>query len=1760
VSSSGYEIRELIYESGNSLIYHGERLQDHKPVVIKMFRDAYPTPERIAWFKREYLITRGLHLEGVAESYALELIRDRWSIVLEECDAQSLDMMGLAGNLSLRDLLEMAIKITNALGQIHRRYIIHKDINPTNIILNARTRELKLIDFGSSTVLSREDAGFQNPNVLEGTLAYISPEQTGRMNRAVDYRTDFYSLGVTLYQLATGKLPFQASGAMEMVHCHIAREPEPPHELNPNIPPIVSELILKLMAKNAEDRYQTVYGLKADLERCLSQAREKTRIDSFPLGESDISDRFRVPQKLYGREEETAALLAAFDRVRQGGSEIALVAGDAGIGKSALARETYQPVTLSRGFFVSGKFDQFQRDIPYDSLIQAFSSMVEQLLTESERMLDIWRQKLQESMGPLGQVVVDVIPEVELIVGKQPPVEALPPVEAQNRFNLVFQKFISVFADETHPLVLFLDDLQWVDGGSLKLIQSLMENGCPYLLLIGAYRDKEVEDTHPLKLTMEAIRHSGAQVSQIDLSPLGEDHLVQLVAEALGQDVERVRPLAALTLEKTGGNPFFFNEFLKSLYVEDLLFFDAAHGRWSWDLDRIRSRQIADNVVALMSDRLLHLPAKTLERLKVAACIGNRFELRFLAAMFDATLQETAQDLWPSMTRGLILPLDSSYKLVEASDEALSEKLEVHYKFAHDRIQHAVYMLIPDDERAPVHHKIGRLLLDRLSGEALDRRIFDVVNQLNNAGEPTTPEERKELALLNRDAGIKALRSAAYQPAYHYLQCGLNLLAPHGGDVADDDQAWDDHYDLCLDLHTRTAEAAYLNDDYDAMNRLVERVLRRAKTLLDKTPAYEVKINAQVIKNEPRTAVLTALRILELLKVPLPESPDEAQAAAAVEEALAALGDRQPEELLELPAISDPEKMAVMRILESVFLPALTTLPNLAPIIASKQVIGSIQYGNAEESPIGYVNFGLMLSGAARNHELAYRFGKLARRLLDRTNAKKYRARTTAMEVCNLAPWKEPISESLPALLEAYPSGLETGDFPWAANCLASYAAMGYLAGLNLDEMSIRFRNADKSMARLGQELYRGWVKIWWQSTLNWMGRSADPLKLIGEVYDETLMEPYHREGNDQTALFIVQLNKAMLAFHFARYKDIDRFLPALATHNQQGGPLGPLSHFYASLIRLAGFSSAAPPERQAILKEVTASQEKMAGWAELAPMNYRHKRHLVDAELARVRGLHSEARDHYDHAIESAGEAGCLSEEALAFELAARFFLELGQYRLARHYMEDARYAYQRWGALAKVRDLEQRFPQTLNESAVQTQSAPASIKSTTVQTDSSEFDLAGVLQASQAIARELIPNRMFSQVMEVLLEIAGAQKGYLLKKTEGRWFVGVEGAIEGATGVLEPPPPLEGFDGLPQAVVNYVLKTHKDVVLDDAAHAPIFGKDPYIVRNRPKSLLCSPILHQGELAAVLYLENNLSTGVFTKDRLEVLQLLSAQTAISIENASLYANLERKVAERTAALNERNEQILASIRYAKQIQSATLPTQELSLLLKRSFVIFLPRDLVSGDFYWVHRAKKATFLAVVDCTGHGVPGALMSMVGSTLLDKLIRDQGLTDPAEILEQLHVGIREILWRELEKHAYSGMDVCLCRIDDKPLRVIFAGAMRPLYFVAEGDGGKPVLTAVRGTRRSVDGRRAKDKPFENHEIPVKRGDMLYLTTDGYPDQQNRKRRKIGTPQFKKLLLRNAERPMEEQKKILLAELDGHRGLEQQRDDITIIGVRL
>ncbi len=863
ITLPGYQILSTISENENTLVYRGIREQDEQPVILKVLKQDYPTPLQLSQYQQEYEITHNLNLAGVVKAYSLEKYQNTLVIIFEDFGGKSLRkclnerIKAGKGVISLEEFLRIAIQIADSLGSIHAANIIHKDLNPANILINAETGQLKIIDFGMSTVLSQENTSVKNPNILEGTLAYISPEQTGRMNRSLDYRTDFYSLGVTFYELLTHRLPCDATDVLELVHFHIAKQPVPPVEdrrqkaegRREEIPQVVSDIVMKLLAKNAEERYQSAWGLKADLEGCLRQLVATGKVETFSLGSQDISDKFQITQKLYGREQEIAALLGTFERVsgdlseeqrttnnkqqitnNKGQSELMLVAGYAGIGKSVLVQEIYKPITQKRGYFISGKFDQFQRNIPYFGMIKAFQELVEQLLTESETQLELWREKLLAALGSNAQVIIDVIPEVELIIGKQPEVPELSAAESQNRFNLVFQNFIELFTTSKHPLVIFLDDLQWADGASWKLIQLLMSGSETGLFLIGAYRDNEVGSAHPLRLTVEELQLIGVNVNQIFLSPLNLTTVNQLIADTLKEAPEQTKQLAELVVRKTHGNPFFMKEFLKSLHEEGLLYFDINKFNWNWDLEQIQAREFTDNVVELMTSKIQKLPVKTQQVLKLAACICNQFELETLAIVNQKSPKETAASLWEAVTEGLILPIGDAYKLIELDIiSELSNNLDklvasprvqpitIEYKFAHDRIRQAAYSLIPEEQRQTIHRQVGELLWQNTSDKQLEQKIFDIVNQLNLGGELINSQVKPdELAKLNLIAGKKAKASAAYEPSLNYLKIGIGLLGEDG---------WQTEYKLTLELYVNAASTAYSCGDFQQMDELVQTVL-----------------------------------------------------------------------------------------------------------------------------------------------------------------------------------------------------------------------------------------------------------------------------------------------------------------------------------------------------------------------------------------------------------------------------------------------------------------------------------------------------------------------------------------------------------------------------------------------------------------------------------------------------------------------------------------------------------------------------------------------------------------------------------------------------------------------------------------------------------------------------------------------------------------------------------------------------------------------
>ena len=1489
-----YQISEQVYESNNSIIYRGCRQDDSPSVILKMLKQAYPPPEKIAWFKREYKTTQMLNLAGVISAYGLENYQNCWVMVLEDFGAESLAKIMKHRQLELDEFWPLAIEIVEILAQIHQQQVTHKDINPSNIVWNPSMGKIKLIDFGISTNLLIENPTSNNPHCLEGTLPYIAPEQTGRMNRGIDYRTDFYSLGVTFYEILSGRLPFLTTDAMELVHAHMAKQPIAPHELNSKIPQCLSELVMKLMAKNAEDRYQSAYGIRIDLEKC--QQYWQTKQDSmrlFPLGQIDTTDRFQISQKLYGRETEIEQLLGGFERASQGSNELMLITGYSGIGKSSLVREVYKPIAQKGGYFISGKFDQYQRDIPYDSLAQAFRSLVKQLLTESEEQIISWKEKLLDALGENGQVIIEAIPEVELIIGPQLAMPELAPTQAQNRFNRVFQSFISVFAQAKHTLVLFLDDLQWADEASLKLIQMLMSSSeCQYLYIIGAYRDNEVSLVHPLILMLEEIRKTSVRVNQIHLDPLNYDCVEQLVAETLHRRAEDVMSLAELVLVKTQGNPFFINQFLRSLYKEQLLSFDHLRGSWHWNLGQIQAQDITDNVVEFMALKIQKLETNTQEILKQAACIGNEFNLQTLAALGERPPHEVAQVLWPAILEGMVLPLNETYKLAELDVQDLAETVSVDYKFAHDRIQQAAYSLISDAEEGAIHWRVGQLVLLHTLPQDREQKIFDIVNQLNTAKELSSQSEIwEELVRLNLQAGKKAKASAAFQSAYHYFQFGLGLLA---------ENSWQDQYKLTLELYLETAETAYLNGNVDETEELAATIVEQAKTALDLVKIYEVRIRAYSSKSQLLEAIEVGCEILAQLGINFPKNPGPAD----VEQALAQTGlswsGQHPLELVNLPRMTDPEKLASIHILSELIRPTFDALPQLCSLVILSMFDLSVRYGNAVPSVHAYASYGRILCAMGLDVETGHQFGQLALKLLERLKAREAKAEVVFHVYSFTVHWKKHIKETLEPLLEAFQIGQENGDFQYG--CLSAYAHCYYAfwMGQDLDILEQKIGKYSHALDKLNQKHLQTYQDRYWQFTLNLLGQSEDPLRLIGSRYDEEKMLPIIIEMNDIYSLCELYLDKCFLCYLFYEYHKALEYTAIVEAHLVvMSGTMGaPIFYLYDSLTRLALYSEASNNEQKQYLEKVEANQQKLAIWATSAPMNFQHKFYLVEAERARVLGNDREAREFYDLAIALAQENEYLNEEALAYEIAGRFYLSINQKHVARYYLQDAHYAYQRWGAVAKVRDLEKRYPQFLAKAQTEHGQNYISISTTpsttpgSGQTTSDVLDLSSVLKASQTISGEIIQSNLLEKLIKIMMENAGAQTGFLILEKDRQLFIEAQGTVEPDEVILLQTSLSETSERLPVSLVNYVARTKEDVVLADAAHEGGFIADPYIVRNQSKSILCTAIVLQGKLIGLLYLENNLSTGVFTPKRLEVLKLLSAQAAISLQNAQLYVSL----------------------------------------------------------------------------------------------------------------------------------------------------------------------------------------------------------------------------------------------------------------------------
>ena len=1498
VTIPGYQVKEQLYNGSKTLVYRGYRETDSLRVVIKLLKNPYPSFSELVQFRNQYTVAKNLNSPLIIQTYSLEPYQNGYVLVMEDFGGISLKESGIGSSLqNLTEFLQIAIALCNILDILYRDRIIHKDIKPANILINPETKQVKLIDFSIASLLPRETQTLISPNVLEGTLAYISPEQTGRMNRGIDYRTDFYSLGVTFYELLTGKLPFESKDMMELVHCHIAKLPAP---LEPfKIPKSISDIVMKLMAKNAEERYQSALGLKYDLENCLTQLQSTGKIESFSIAQRDVCDRFIIPDQLYGRETEVEILLQAFERVSLGATEMMLVAGFSGIGKTVVVNEVHKPIVRQRGYFIKGKFDQFQKNIPFSAFVQAFRNLMGQLLTLSDAEIQQWKSKILEAVGENGQVIIEVIPELSRIIGQQSPAPELSGSAAQNRFNLLFQKFTQVFTSKEHPLVMFLDDLQWADSASLKLLQLLMEQ-TGHLLILGAYRDNEVSSAHPFILTGDEIVKTGAVVNSITLQSLSLVDMNQLVADTLNCDRSLAQPLTELVYQKTKGNPFFATQFLKALYEEEQITFHWEARHWQCDIAQVRALAITDDVVEFMALQLQKLPTQTQDMLKLAACIGAEFDLATLAIVSRQFPEGTAAVLWKALQEGLIIPNTEIYKFFIQSDNALvcDAAANPTYRFLHDRVQQAAYSLIPEEKKQITHLNIGRLLQQATSASQQDKQIFAIVNHLNKGISLIEDEtEQQELVQLNLMAGQKAKGATAYAAALNYFNTGISLLRGN---------CWQSHYTLALVLYEGAANSAFLDANFEQMEQFAEVVLTHSRSWLDRINVYDTKIRACMAQNQLLEALQLARFVLEPLGVHLPEQPTPADIGQALQHTQIQLSNSSMESLLHLPQMTAPDKKAAMMILSTIMSPAYQAAPNLMPLVVFAQVDLSVQYGNAPDSIHGYAMYGLMLIAILGDIEAGYCFGQLGINLLEHLHSPKLVATALIDFNCFFKHWKEPAKTCQAGLLQAYSSGLEIGNFNLAALSLLVYDSNAYFCGQELSSLKLVLEDHRKVMQQLRQHTYLHTQSLYHQVVVNLLGASTEPYRLVGEYCDEREIIQLYQKTGEVTALHQVYRNKLILCYLFQHYEQ------ALENANKAaqylGGTAGlmsvPLFHFYDALIQLALYPNANETDQSSILERVAINLEKLSRWAVYAPSNQAHRCALIVAERCRILGARAEAIENYDRAIALAKEHEYLNEEALANELATKFYLEWGKERIAKDYLIEAYYAYSRWGAKAKITDLEQRYPQLLqvilqqqrlNFNPQETLVFHATFSSTCTNTTGSTnisdvLDFTSALKAAQAISSSLELDTLIASLTRIILENSGAKKAVLLLPQENTWQVRAITLIhhQKIQTILDPQL-LDTCQDIPIKIINYVKHTQETIVINNCQTDIPGVIEEYMLEYQPKSILCTPIINQGHLIGILYLENKLTSEVFTNERLQVINLLSSQAAISLENARLY-------------------------------------------------------------------------------------------------------------------------------------------------------------------------------------------------------------------------------------------------------------------------------
>jgi predicted ATPase/signal transduction histidine kinase/tRNA A-37 threonylcarbamoyl transferase component Bud32 len=1517
---------ELVHQGARHRLYRADRYG--RRVIVKQLGSAARDAVTVASLRHEYEVLRALDVPGVVKAYDLTPSDGGLALVMDDAGDTNLAGRVRAAALTVDEFLDVATQLTAIIQRLHAAHVVHRNISPSNVVWDSTSHKATLIDFTMATTLATLTVESTSPSEMEGDLSYISPEQSGRTGRAVDSRADLYSLGATFYELLTGVPPFQAQDPIEVIHAHLAKRPQPLHERNAAVPRTISEMVLTLLEKEPERRYQTAEGLLADLRTAANHWASTGAILSFPLRTHDGPRALQFSDKLYGRDAEVAVLLDAFERACMGPPEFVLVIGTPGIGKSALVTQLERPVVARRGIFLVGKFDQLQRGVPYSALVQAFRRLVRHLLAQPEPALERWREGIQGAVSPNGQVLLDVIPELQRVIGPQPPPPKLGPEEAKNRLHRVFTAFLRVIARAEHPLVLFLDDLQWVDAASLRLIEQWTGDADNrHLLLVGAYRDTEVDAAHPFALSLDAMRKKGTDVHEVRPGALGQGDVAQLIAESFNQEVGRASALARLVTTRTGGNPFFVRRLLHTLHGDGLIRFASQRRAWEWRLEEIERAPLSDNVLDLMVRSIARLPEPTKVLLEAGACIGHSFDLATLSEVSGRSRADATNRLWPAFEDGLLIPIRETYKAPRSPgplDEHLDD-LPGHVQFVHDRVQQAAYSFLSREERMRLHLRIGRRLLASIPDDKLDEKLFDIVDQLDR-GEALVADaaERRRLAELNLAAGRKAKLSAAYQAAYDYLGLGMRHLPSH---------AWEEAPELTFAIHRELAECAYLTARHDEADRLTKTAIARAPSNLAKMNLYSLRATAECVIGNFAQALRAGHEGLSLFGQawPLEGLPQAIESEAGA--VMVNLAGRDIQALAEAPELDDEEVSSCIKLLSLLGPPAYFFDSQVLAFVVTRITNLSLRHGPSPYSAYGYTFYGALHNQRTGDYDTGFAFGRLALALARRFGNRGELGRSLQVFGLIVNPWKAHLRTTLPLFREGYQASLESGELQYVALNLVAILIHAFPLGTALAEFEKDVEVSLEASRKLGNTTAEEFTLVYRQAVRWLTGRthspgSFDPEELTGARFLDETRDPL----TPAAFYWIVRMQVQYLVGDLGGAKEsaarAKRALPLA-----MGMMIEAEYAFYLALTTAALHRRSPDP---ALLPELRALHGKLANWADHCPENFRHKEQLVAAEIARVEGDPGNAATLYRASFEQAGREQFTQDKALVAERFAELLLVEGDGISAAAYLREARNGYLMWGASAKVHRLEQAYPNVFSASHVQ--SSPLQ-KATPI-------DALGLIKASQAISAETVPEQLFQRILQIAIEVAGAEGATLLLKgpdglvARGRVTANEEalrsaGAVGGRVA-------LAASVDLPQAIVRYVARLQEPLVLADAAREGLFASDAQVQRLHLRSVLCVPLKRLADQVGVLYLENRAMAGVFTDDRVQVVQVLAAQAAISLDNATLYDDAQRAIQIRDEFLSIASHELktpLTSIQLQSQVIKRRLAKGDASALSPEALV-----------------------------------------------------------------------------------------------------------------------------------------------------------------------------------------------------------------------------